>query len=690
MVPPICQPLPYSRGQPATSYQQAVQPPSKSMGLGVTFDSSADKPAATGGQDTDGHRRWSTQGWDDNSWPASCSRGVQEGSSVRTTSKQTPRQVGECPSGAPHNVPPASTPVSTMPQCHSGVRASPKDPLKNAANYRSAGWRKDLEHVLKIYCKYNVASFKEVEWAKMKEKFFTHLLQHKEEWRDIKENCPIQYMPYMEDHFYAATGLRLNGLRDFTGWIKQGSYYHRLVARQGHLHKCPHLVGLVLPRWPQVTPSESRQVSQKKVETPATSSGAPSTGAREAQETHSNDVPAPMETGGASDGQSWADQVEASADDEFQRDRPTKHHRSQSRRREDQPTLPFPLQDNEGRCSSAQQLYQHAGEQPWARHNVATQGITHLHPEVEPCEARSLGNQVLCMIAEYHLTSSAQGSSGPSLVLLEVARDLLPPVEDYLAGGAFQGTRDVRVVDRAKTLQIATWLHRLDMAAEGDETASQTLEVTRHGRGPLLDLLLAPRMSSLTFVEVVECVLNENRHRAESSLDDLQGHHAWIRGELDDLIEAHREESDKSSQKRIKREIDLRWKDLESLRAAISHHESNLRQGQLGNIATSDDNLSDHGARDAAEAEMATTPVADDTPSGSTMTQSSDPPPAEGQTHAMEVDDEDGSPPPASPISPGEDDLLTGGGAVGVEGEMANRTVSSPKGHNGGGEDTSI
>ena len=161
-------------------------------------------------------------------------------------------------------------------------------------------------------------------------------------------------MHYMEEHFYVATGLRLHGLSNFTGWIKRGSYYHRLVARQGQLHKCPHLVGVALPRWPQVTPSESCQVSQKKAETPATSSSAPSTEASKAQETHFNDIPAPMETGRVGDSQSWVDQVEASADDEFQRDRPTKCHWSQSRRREDQPTLPFPLQDNEGRCTSAQ------------------------------------------------------------------------------------------------------------------------------------------------------------------------------------------------------------------------------------------------------------------------------------------------------------------------------------------------
>ena len=87
---------------------------------------------------------------------------------------------------------------------------------------------------------------------------------------------------------------------------------------------------------------------------------------------------------------------------------------------------------------------------------------------------------------------------------------------------------------------------------------------------------------------------------------------------------------------------------------------------------------------------MAIAPVADDTPLGGTTTQSSDPPPAEGQAHAMEVDDKDGIPPPASPISPGEDDLLTGAGVVGVEGEMANLKVSSPKDHNDGGEDASI
>ena len=44
--------------------------------------------------------------------------------------------------------------------------------------------------------------------------------------------------------------------------------------------------------------------------------------------------------------------------------------------------LPFPLQDSEGRLASILQLYKHVGEQPAACHNVATQGIMHLHSEM--------------------------------------------------------------------------------------------------------------------------------------------------------------------------------------------------------------------------------------------------------------------------------------------------------------------
>ena len=108
-----------------------------------------------------------------------------------------------------------------------------------------------------------------------------------------------------------------------------------------------------------------------------------------------SDPPIPMETGGAGDGRSWAEQAKASAEEEWRRDRPAKHHWSLPRRREVRSTNPFPLQDSEGRHEAVQQLYRHAGECTLARHDVAAQGMASHHHDLESGAAKSLNNQVL-------------------------------------------------------------------------------------------------------------------------------------------------------------------------------------------------------------------------------------------------------------------------------------------------------
>ena len=487
------------------------------------------------------------------------------------------------------------------------------------------------------------------------------------------------------------------------------------MAQQDHLQRCPHLIRALLPRWPQIKPSESHRDSHKRAEAlaagssepsarataapaqetpveeppvmepPATETPATETPAAEApaSDTPRSDTPAPMETGGAGDGQSWAAQVEAGLEAEFQEHRPTKRCRFLSKKREARPTLPFPLQDTEGRLASVLRLYKHVGEQLAPHNNVAGRGIMHLHPEMLPWEARCLGNQVICMIAEYHLTSSTWVSSSLCLVLPEAAKPLLPPIKSYGPGIAFEGTWDVRVLDHAKTLHLAVWLHQLDMSIRGDGMASDTLEASQHCLGSLLKSFLAPMMNNLTFHEVVDRVLHENQHDAEHHLQDLRACHAWICQELDDLIQAHRE-SEKSSRKRIKKEINTKCKDLESLKRHISQCESHLEQDTPGDDTPDIDDLLDQGA----ETEMATALGADDAPSGNALAPPSDSPPTEG--HAMEVDEEGVVSPQASPVSHEEEDLLTGGDATGVEAGLADLTVSSPRGPNGEGEEASV
>ena len=246
MVPPLCQPLP---GQPATLYQQAVQPAEKPKGRGVTSDPPTDKTTPMGGASSQDRGRSNTRGWGSGGQSISHPRGMQEKVSV-----QLPCQEGNLPSRSMSSVPPPAAPEGTQPQPRSALH----DPTRLVAKFHGSDWKKDLKHVLWVYYRFNVASFKEAEWVRLKEQFFEYFLQYNAEALGLKGRCLMDFMAYIKDHFYKAMGFHLDGLRSFTGWIKQGSYYHGLVARQGCLHECPHLVGVPLPRWPQVTPSESR------------------------------------------------------------------------------------------------------------------------------------------------------------------------------------------------------------------------------------------------------------------------------------------------------------------------------------------------------------------------------------------------------------------------------------------------
>ena len=402
-------------------------------------------------------------------------------------------------------------------------------------------------------------------------------------------------------------------------------------------------------------------------------------------------LPAPMETGGAGDGPSWAEQVEA-CEEEFQRSRPAKHPRSQSRRREPTPQLPFPLQDSEGRFASVTWLYQHAAAQPATPHNVAGQAIMHMHPNLLPQKATSLGNQVACMIAEYHLMVSTRQSGLCPIVPHEVA-PLLPSLKNYVPGLSFEGSRDVRVMDHAMALRVAVWLHWLDMAVEGEALASGTLEAGQHHLDPLLESFLVPRTSSLTYQEVVDRVLTENRRASEQSLHHLQECRTCKREVLEGLIKAHGEvdKADKSTRKSLKKEIDQRRKSLEMLKERISHYEAQLRQEPSEGSAPGDNGQICHGA----QAKAALVLVADDTPlesAATPLTPASDPSPAEDQAQDMEVDDYAAHPSLPSPVSHEDDKLLTGlpqSEATQVESGLAHLMVSSPRDPNGEGEEAS-
>ena len=121
MAPPLRQPPP---SWTATPYQQAVQPPGKSTGRGVTFNSPTDKAAPTSSQSTKDHGRQRTRGWGNGGRSASHLRGAQE-----KTSRQTPRPEGDLPSGATPNVPQTTASEGTPPQWGGQVKTMTRDPV---------------------------------------------------------------------------------------------------------------------------------------------------------------------------------------------------------------------------------------------------------------------------------------------------------------------------------------------------------------------------------------------------------------------------------------------------------------------------------------------------------------------------------------------------------------------------------
>ena len=127
--------------------------------------------------------------------------------------------------------------------------------------------------------------------------------------------------------------------------------------------------------------------------------------------------------------------------------------------------------------------------------------------------------------------------------------------------------------------------------------------------------------------------------------------------------------------------MDLRCRDLESLKAGISYEESHLREGSPKRDIPDDPPPGD------AKTEMSPDARADDAPSESATASVPSSPPSEDPT--MEVNEGAVGLPPTSPVSRDDDDLLSGNVAAGVEAGLAHLTISSPSGHDAAGEEAS-
>ena len=309
---------------------------------------------------------------------------------------------------------------------------------------------------------------------------------------------------------------------------------------------------------------------------------------------------------------------------------------------------------------------------------TALRGLREGHPELGAKDLQRLNNQVLLMIAEYHLTSASQGTHHVQPVLPEWVERLMPPLDDYLPG-SFDGCRDVRVMDRAQILRVAVWLHRLDLHAMYGAEIAASLQVEDYDIGPLLEYFLMPKLSGITFTEVASRVAQENRRDMEVPLRELCEERDFLKNEISLLDGARDNEQRGETKKRLKKRLDASRRKLQSTQERISRLEELLGVGQSQEPPTG------QGSLDVIVEEVTETPMvmADEAEAGATPsggpTQDANVPVRETE-QAMETEG------PGSPVTPNEDDLLTGAGAADVETGIASLHVNSPDRPGGDGE----
>ena len=209
----------------------------------------------------------------------------------------------------------------------------------------------------------------------------------------------------------------------------------------------------------------------------------------------------PLEREGAGNGQSWFD-------------RSVKETDREEGKNWSPPYLIGPVPARRGDIGH---IYEHvAGKYP-PPSNIASEAIQAYYLGIEVRTVNTWACQVLCMIAEYHMACVTQGSPVTSPILPGIIEDKFPALAGYAFSEDRSGVTNVRVRDhRAKTLHVAIWLHRLDMALSGELVASGSLVQTRHSLGHLLAYFLTPGTTwNFRFEDVVDQVLRENRKHNE-------------------------------------------------------------------------------------------------------------------------------------------------------------------------------
>ena len=137
---------------------------------------------------------------------------------------------------------------------------------------------------------------------------------------------------------------------------------------------------------------------------------------------------------------------------------------------------PYPIDPVPARWGAIGQIYGAITSKDLPPANIASEALQAYYSGVEAQMINTWACQVLCMIAEYHMACVTRGAPVTSPILPGIIEDKLPLLGGYAPLEDREGVTDIRVRDHfAKTLRVAVWLHRLDIALSGKPVTSGSL-----------------------------------------------------------------------------------------------------------------------------------------------------------------------------------------------------------------------
>ena len=365
---------------------------------------------------------------------------------------------------------------------------------------KSEGWKADYATFFWYYLRGHYPEIPQTQLKVIYEPVLRYLGTRREYWAVLKEEDPLQLMPYLASAFERETTLALPALANYKKWIKPGSFYHAVILRCEELNHTPRLVMAQVPSMNQRSPNEDTLISHQQEYKAALLQADVSLATlakaqmnfltslaicrKDTREVKALSLPVPLQVrqpqSGAGDATLGAT-LAAPPPPPNCAPTTSKRQKRQATGEADRPGRslnPFPLQADSDRRAMVEVLLNTAAGITHATSEEVARYFQTKYPKISPADARRGANQLLVTISEYHLMCALHDPSGVSPVVPSQIEQELCPEEEYYEQPPPGTPVDFRQVEWGRTLRFGAFVHRIDQSVTRGIGASQSVRMS--------------------------------------------------------------------------------------------------------------------------------------------------------------------------------------------------------------------